>query len=120
MKKLIIILFIILFSTTLSYAGEVTLSWDANSEDTLAGYTLYIGRTSGDFTLDSVIINLADLQDANNPQYTWNIDSTGIFYFALDAFDTYGLHSDLADKTDTGEDVVATIRPQKPVSLQIQ
>lgn len=87
---------------------EVTLAWDANSEDNLAGYKLYYnldtsgapydgtGITEGD---SPVIIYLDELDDSTDPMFTLTgLEEGQLYYFALTAFDTDDLESDYSDE----------------------
>ena len=76
----------ILISVTISYAAQVTLEWDANSEPNISGYNVYYGKSSGDYhvTLDVgnwTTVTVADLED----------DET--YYFAVTAYNTDGYES---------------------------
>lgn len=73
MKKLLIMVIVLLLFPVLAYALDVTLSWDANTEDDLGGYKVYYntsetpgppydgtGATEGD---SPVIMVLVDDED---------------------------------------------------------
>lgn len=72
-------------------ASALTLAWDPNTEDDLAGYSVYYGIQSGNY--DSVI-------DAGNvAQYTVsNLEPETQYYFAVTAYDTSGNESDLSEE----------------------
>jgi hypothetical protein len=44
----------VLICTAISYAAQVTLEWDANSEPNISGYNIYYGKSTRDYdvTLD--------------------------------------------------------------------
>ncbi len=71
------------------WADMVTLGWQANGEDDLAGYKLYYGTTSrdqGSYDETEVI--------SDKDAITWELDlSPNTYYFALTAFDTSGNES---------------------------
>jgi hypothetical protein len=109
-------LFIIFPILSVANAAEVTLAWDANSEDNLAGYKLYYktdtsgtpyngtGLTEGD---SPIVISTGELTDASAPVFTLTGLADGEqYYFALTAFDDDGLESDYSDEvsyeTETG------------------
>lgn len=89
-------------TTTASQAvgpDNVSLSWIAPTTRAdgsylpatqLAGYRIYMGTSATDLT------PLVDLDDESITQYTVNNLSTGIYYFAITAFDTDGLESGLS------------------------
>jgi fibronectin type 3 domain-containing protein len=69
---------------TISY---VTLAWDPNPEQNIGGYNVYYGRASGSyFRLVTVTETTARIGVRGNKTY----------YFAVTAFDTNGLESDLS------------------------
>lgn len=105
-----LILFFLLLPAALQ-AGEVTLAWDPNSEENIAGYKLYYdsdsdiemyqgtGANEGD---SPVVIFLEDLADTDSPAYTLTgLESGQYYYFALTAFDTDGMESDFSDEVGT-------------------
>ena len=76
----------VLISVTISYAAQITLEWDANSEPNIFGYNVYYGKANGDYdvTLDVgnwTTATVADLED----------DET--YYFAVTAYNADGLES---------------------------
>lgn len=89
-------------------AADVTLAWDANTEENLAGYKLYYdgdsdtemyqgtGAAEGD---SPIIIYVDDLTDDEEPTFTvTGLDEGQYYYFALTAFDTDGMESDFSDE----------------------
>ncbi len=67
-------------------AGAVKASWNANTEPDLAGYKIYYGLSSGNYTIS---INVG-----NVTQYTVNQLTEGlIYYFVVTAYDTAGNES---------------------------
>lgn len=79
---------VVLLSCTSLKAYQVTLTWDANTEENLAGYKIYYGSISRDY--NTVV-------DVNNvTRYTIEVpDKT---YFAATAYNTEGLESDYSDE----------------------
>lgn len=62
----------------------VSLAWDPNPENNIAGYNVYYGRVSGGYTrLETVADTSADI----------GVRGTRTVYFAVTAFNTYGLES---------------------------
>lgn len=92
-------------------AGEVSLAWDPNSEENLAGYKLYYDSdadiemykgTGANEGNSPVIIYLEDLADADSPYYSLTGLSSGqYYYFSLTAFDTNGMESGFSDEVGT-------------------
>jgi hypothetical protein len=69
-----------------TYAAKVSLAWDANSEADLAGYNIYYGTASRNYTHR---INVR-----NTTEYTVkDLDDGGTYYFAATAYDQDGNES---------------------------
>ncbi|MDH3556467.1 MAG: fibronectin type III domain-containing protein, partial [Deltaproteobacteria bacterium] len=73
----------VLICTAISYAAQVTLEWDANSEPNISGYNVYYGKASRDYdvTLDVgnwTGVTIADLEESE------------AYYFAVTAYNTDG------------------------------
>lgn len=87
---LLLILSLIILSFALvgrAHAGEVTLTWDANTDQNLAGYKLYFGTASKSYT--------GSVNVGNTTSYTLaNLADGEIYYFAATAYDGYGNESD--------------------------
>jgi hypothetical protein len=80
---IIILLFMltILFTfSTQSPAAQVTLAWDANTEPDLAGYKLYYGTSSGNYS------NHIDV--GNVTSYTMTLGPGIIYHFAVTAYNS--------------------------------
>jgi len=72
-------------------ASALTLAWDPNREDDLAGYKVYYGTRSWDY--DFVV------DVGNVTQYTvTGLESDILYYFAATAYDTSGNESDFSDE----------------------
>jgi len=83
-----LLLLLTLFPAHLA-ASAVTLAWDLNTEDDLAGYKVYYGIASRDY--DSVI------DVGNITSYTvTDLEPETQYYFALTAYDTSGNESDFS------------------------
>ena len=62
-----------------AHCADVTLAWDANGENDLAGYILYYGTSSGNYTTNMDVGNIT--------QYTLPGLQDGVtYYFALTAY----------------------------------
>jgi hypothetical protein len=76
-------------SNILTAGQSVTLAWDLNPEPGLAGYTIYLGISSGIY---STVTNVAATTSAVLPDLT---DSTS-YYCAIRAVNTSGVTSELS------------------------
>ena len=97
---------IFIYSSSPSYALDVTLAWDANNETDLAGYKIYYkpgasggqnlanypgkGAAEGD---SPIVVPLGSLANAASPEFTVHglVDNT--YYFVATAYNTEGLES---------------------------
>jgi len=69
------------------HAGNVTLAWDASTGQNLAGYKLYFGTSSRNYT--------GSVNVGNVTSYTLtNLADGEMYYFAATAYDCYGNESD--------------------------
>ena len=76
---------------TSAASQSVSLEWDPNSETNLAGYVIYYGTASGRYSSSNILnktpnTRVSGLQEGVN------------YYFAVTAYDTVGLESDLSDE----------------------
>ncbi len=79
----------LIFSITAhrAFSAQVTVAWDANKEDNLAGYTIYCGTASGNYD------NSVDV--GNNTQHTFSNLQAGVtYYIAATAYNTNHSESD--------------------------
>jgi hypothetical protein len=76
----------VLICTAISYAAQVTLEWDANSELDIAGYNVYYGNSSRDYDVTLDVGNLTSVTIAD-------LIDNGIYYFAVTAYNTEGYES---------------------------
>ncbi len=75
----------------ISYCGQVTLTWDPNSESDLAGYKIYSGIQSGNYQ--------STIDVGNVTSYTLNGLDLGItYYIAATAYNTQGLESGFSNE----------------------
>ena len=70
---------------------NITLIWDRNSESDIAGYNVYYGRVSGDYTR---LVTVAD------PTVVITVKGSKAIYFAATAYDTNGLESALSEEVN--------------------
>lgn len=87
--------FIIILIASSVYARDVTLQWDANTEDQLLGYRIYydidVGApyegTDADQGVSPIEMPLADFADPNNPQVTLTgLSDASDYFFAVTAY----------------------------------
>ena len=67
-------------------AASVTVSWNSNAEETLAGYRVYSGSNSGDYA------EINDVGDTTNHVIT-DLEAGKTIYIAATAYDIYGNES---------------------------
>lgn len=90
--KLICIL-ILLFSCLPIYAKDVVLAWDANSETDLAGYKIYVGKSSRNYG-PPIVIGLQTTYTVTNLQ-------PGTYFFAVTAYNIFNMESDYSNEVST-------------------
>lgn len=75
------IIFALLFFASIAQAGQVSLTWDPNTQSTLGGYKLYYGTASGNYS--------SNVDVAKQTSYTVaNLQDGAKYYFAVKAYDT--------------------------------
>ncbi|HVV00866.1 MAG TPA: fibronectin type III domain-containing protein, partial [Verrucomicrobiae bacterium] len=77
------------FSARVHAAGAVTLAWDASTSTNVAGYRIYCGPSSGNYT------NFTSPGKVTSTTIS-NLVDGGTYYFAATAYDTYGQESDFS------------------------
>jgi hypothetical protein len=73
-----------------AFAQSVTLAWDANSESDLAGYKIYYGTSSRNYS------TVVDVKKVTS--YTVTGLGPGTWYFALTAYNTSGAESSFSNE----------------------
>ncbi len=68
-------------------SAQVTLAWDSNQENDLAGYRLYYGSASGNY---SQVIDVGN----NNQHKVSGLTAGATYYFAVTAYNLKGYESD--------------------------
>jgi subtilisin len=71
--------------TTPAFAGDVILSWEANTESDVDGYNVYYGTASGSYG--------TPIDVGNQTTYTVTGLGPGTYYFAVTAYNTSGNES---------------------------
>ena len=87
----IILASIIIFSSVVAHSAQVTLAWDPNTEQNLAGYKLYYGFESGNYVYS--------IDVGNQPSYSISdLEPNRLHYFAATAYDNNGNESDFSEE----------------------
>lgn len=90
MKNLI---FLIMFLPALVFGADVTLTWDANTEEDIAGYKIYQGEATGDYSV------IKDCGIPENLQCVMHdMAESKTYYFAATAYDTSGNESGFSNE----------------------
>jgi hypothetical protein len=107
---------ILIYPLSSSYALDVTLAWDANTEPDLAGYMIYYCIQSGDSydgvgaaDGDSPIHMPLDQDEDPDPsivQFTLYDLPEGTYFIAVTAYNLAGLESDFSNEVSTASDEV--------------
>lgn len=74
---------------TIAWAATptITLSWEANTEEDLAGYNIYRAESSADLTIDAA--HKITMVPASTHEYIDQVPSENkMYYYALTAYDT--------------------------------
>ena len=78
-----------------SYAKEVSLQWDQNSNNQIETYSVYYGNESGEYPWNEP----ADLQSCDGSTCEFTLDlPDGSWYFAVTASDMYERESDFSNE----------------------
>lgn len=117
---LCVVLSLIVFNTSIAVAGSLKASWNANTEPDLAGYKIYYGEASGNYTNS---INVG-----KNTQYAINQLKDGVtYYFVIAAYDTAGNESayslEVSAKTivvDNTPPTVVSVTPRELSTLEVK
>lgn len=84
-------LFLTVLFTFVAGAGQVTLTWDPNPESDLAGYRVYFGSQSRQYT------NLVEVGPVNLAIIP-NLKDGEVYFFAVTAYNQQGLESDYSNE----------------------
>ena len=91
-------------------AADVTLAWDANTEPDVAGYNVYAGITSGSYG--------PHVSVGNQTSYTVTGLGSGTHYFAVTAYDAYGVESGFSIELSVTINVSSDTTPTVISSVQ--
>ena len=119
MKKIIFTLIFVLSIVSISFAKDIRLTCDPNTESDLAGYRIYQSNTSG--TYNKTTDKVSEVMIAPNTQPFFDItdliEDGRIVYFVATAFDTEGNESDFSN--ELAYTVQDTTAPQPPTMLNL-
>src|SRR5439155_20268358 len=73
-----------------AFAADFTLTWDPNSEPTVAGYKVYYGTASQSY--------LTKIDIGNKTSYTVTVLGAETYYFAVTAYDILGNESGFSNE----------------------
>ena len=100
--RLVALIILLSLHQAIALAGQVTLSWDSNTEPDLGGYRLYYGQSSRNYT--------ANVDVGNQTTHTQSDLEDGVtYYFAVTAYDT-----NRTTESDFSNEVSQTITPPPP------
>ena len=91
LKLIIKSLIILIFTTQMSYGAYLNLTWNANTEEDLAGYKVYYGTSSGNYGTHNDVGNITEYELADLNEGT-------IYYIALTAYDNSNNESEKSDE----------------------
>ena len=112
MLRAILTVLLMLISTSL-FAGNVTVSWDANSESDLAGYKIYYGTASGNY---DKVVNVGN----TSSQKIENLTDGQTYYFVVTAFDASGNESDFSAEVNiVVQPPQDTEAPKAPANVKV-
>jgi fibronectin type 3 domain-containing protein len=108
------------FNSSVAVAGSLKASWNTNAEPDLAGYKIYYGESSGNYT-NSINVGKAT-------QYTVNqLRDDVTYYFVVTAYDTAGNESgyslEVSAKTvliDSTPPAVSSVTPRNLSTVEIK
>jgi hypothetical protein len=85
---------LLLSVANVSFAKDVTLTWDANQEADLAGYKIHYGTSSGTYTGTEANTGPSPIDFGNTTSATFvGLDDTKSHYFTVTAYNVYGEES---------------------------
>src|SRR6185369_17094255 len=92
---------VLLLVPTLAHAASVVLEWDRNSDGLTAGYYVYYGTQSGNYT------GSVDVGSSTSAVVNLN-DPSATYYFAVQAYSSTGEKSPLSPEIAWIQDVTST------------
>lgn len=109
MKLLIsLVIIFLIFVSSVQAASNVTLAWDANSENDLAGYKVFYGTVAEAYQHSIDVGNVTEYVVTNLADGTW--------YFAVTAYDQSTNESGFSNEVNAALD---SISPESPKNVII-
>jgi hypothetical protein len=113
---------VLIYFVNSTYAFDVTLAWDANSETDLAGYKVYYGTTTGGPYSGSgssegaspIVVPLSSLTNPSSPEFSVHGLADGTYYFVATAYNTAGLESGYSNEASAQS---STTPPTTPPTI---
>jgi len=88
MKKLILFVTALFLMSGITFAGDVSFMWDANTEPDLVGYRLFMHVEGADYNYTNPVVECTGVGAT-----VTNLTPGQTFYFILRAFDNEGFES---------------------------
>lgn len=85
-----------------NYSAQITLSWDPNKENNIAGYKIYYGDSSGNYGFN------VDVGNRTNYAIT-GLERGKTYYFVITAYNTHGSESSYSEEVSHKAAVGATL-----------
>ena len=112
MLRTVLTVLLMLISTAL-FAGNVTVSWDANTESDLSGYKVYYGTESGAY---DKVVNVGNITS----QKIENLTDGQTYYFVVTAYDASGNESSFSAEVNIVVQAPQdTEAPKAPVNVKV-
>lgn len=108
--KTIMITMVMMVVSGCLFAAQIQVTWNANTEEDLAGYRLYVGKASRQYGEPIDVGNVTEHVMEITPEYG------ATYYFALTAYDTSGNESGYSDEATCF--VPDSEAPKKPTGLR--
>ncbi len=97
-----------------SYAADVTLQWDANTEPDLAGYRLYYktGSSGAPYDGTGATEGASPIDAENVTEFTLHsLSDTEVYFFVVTAHDTEDLESEYSNEVTASTEPTPTPTP---------
>ncbi len=104
-KKLLMAVILVFSMTCSAFAGDVTLSWDANLEPDIASYNVHYGDVNR--------TQIISLNVGNVTPFTFTGLSAGTYYFAVSAVDSS------LNESEKSYEVVVEVPLSIPTGLKV-
>lgn len=110
MKKILMILWVLLFLSFPVFASDLEVTWNPNAETDLAGYKVFYGNATG------VYSNSVDVGKVTTYLIT-NVTQGKTYYVSLKAYDTSNNLSEFSAEVSLYVPIPDTTPPSVPVNL---